>query len=60
MPLWTLCVLEAESLAPELSTLLNRWSDLRPILSYMRVSFSVLLTVLGLHGHMVPMKQTNT
>lgn len=60
MPSWTLCVLEAESLAPELSTLLNPWSDLSFILSYMRASFSVLLTVLGLHGHMVPMKQTNT
>lgn len=29
MSSWTLCVLEAESLAPELSTLLNPWSDLR-------------------------------
>lgn len=60
MPSWTLCVLEAESLAPELSALLHWWSDLRSILSYMRASFSVLLTGLGLHEHVVPMKQTNT
>ena len=60
MPSWTLCVLEAEILAPELSILLNPWSDLRSILSYMRASFSVLLTVLGLHGHMVAMTKTNT
>lgn len=60
MPWWTLCVLEVESLAPKLSTLLNLWSDLRYILSYVRAGFSVFLTVLYLHGPLVSTKQTHT
>lgn len=44
MPSWTLCVLEAESLAPELSTLLNWWSDLSYISQFLCVAHSAGFT----------------